>query len=298
MTSQQPNKASPPKVIAAMPAYNEEKYIGSVVLKARHYANEIIFLDDDSADYTADIARLAGAIVLQHTENKGYGAAIKSLLAEVKERKPDIFVLLNADSQHDPKDIPCLIEPTNKGFDLVIGPREGQKNNIPLYRRIGQKILLFSTHSLSGEKLSDSESGFRVFSRQAISVLEPDENGMAISAEVIADATKKGLKITEVPISVNYTRDSSTLNPIRHGLSVLTRILAMISERRPLFFFGLGGGIMVVLGLIAGARTLYIYSVQGTLPPGNTLLSVLLLTIGVLSIFTGIILYELTGRKR
>ena len=92
MTSQQPNKASPPKVIAAMPAYNEEKYIGSVVLKARHYANEIIFLDDDSADYTADIARLAGAIVLQHTENKGYGAAIKSLLAEVKERKPDIFV--------------------------------------------------------------------------------------------------------------------------------------------------------------------------------------------------------------
>ncbi len=298
MIAQQPNKASPPKVIAAMPAYNEEKYIGSVVLKARQYADEVIVLDDGSTDDTADVARLAGATVIQHTENKGYGAAIKSLLAEVKGKKPDILVLLDADAQHDPKDIPRLIEPTREGFDLVIGSRELQKNNIPLYRRIGQKVLLFSTHSLSGERLSDSESGFRVFSKQAISLLEPRENGMAISAEVIADAAKKGLKITEVPISINYTKDSSTLNPIKHGLGVLTRILAMISERRPLFFFGLGGGIMVAFGLIAGARTLYLYSVQGTLPPGNALLSVLLLTIGVFSIFTGIILYALTGRKR
>ncbi|MBA7554556.1 hypothetical protein ES705_47180 [subsurface metagenome] len=115
---------------------------------------------------------------------------------------------------------------------------------------------------------------------------------------MIADATEKGLKVTEVPISVIYTKDGSTLNPIRHGLGVLTRILAMISERRPLFFFGLGGSILVAFGLIAGVRTLYLFSNQGLLPPGNALLSVLFLTVGIFSIFTGIILHTLASRKR
>jgi len=120
---------------------------------------------------------------------------------------------------------------------------------------------------------------------------------MAVSAETIADAAEKGLKITEVPISIIYTKDGSTLNPIRHGLGVLARILAMISERRPLFFFGLGGSILAALGLIAGVMTLRVLSVGGSMPTGTALLSVLLLIIGVFSIFTGIILHTLAGRK-
>jgi hypothetical protein len=150
---------------------------------------------------------------------------------------------------------------------------------------------------LSRKKLSDSESGFRVFSRKALTVLELRENGMAVSAETIADAAEKGLKITELPISIVYTKDGSTLNPIRHGLGVLARILAMISERRPLFFFGLGGSILTALGLIGGVRTLHIVSVTGIMPAGTALLSVLLLTIGMFSIFTGIILHTLARRK-
>jgi len=282
-----------------MPAYNEERYIGSVILKARQYADEVIVLDDGSTDDTSEIAKLAGATVIRHEENKGYGAAIQSLLAEAKRKNPDILILLDADSQHNPDEIPSLIKPViSEGSDLVVGSRKQQKGKIPAYRRIGQRVLSYFSGILSREKLSDTESGFRVFSRKAIAVLEPRESGMAVSAEMIADAAEKGLKITEVPISIAYTEDGSTLNPIRHGLGVLTRIMAMISERRPLFFFGLGGGIMVVLGLIAGVRTLYLYSNQGILPPGNALLAVLLLTIGIFSIFTGIILHTLTSRKR
>jgi len=290
-------KPSQSKILVAMPAYNEEKYIGSVVLKAQQYADEVIVLDDGSTDDTSEIAKLAGATVIRHEKNKGYGAAIQSILAEAKRRTPDILVLLDADSQHNPKDIPLLIEPIWEGFDLVIGSRKLQRNHIPLYRRIGQKILLHSTHLLSGKKLSDSESGFRVFSKKAITSLELRETGMSISAETIAEATAKGLKITEVPISVTYTKDGSTLNPIRHGLGVLARILAMISERKPLVFFGLGGSIIIALGLIAGSRTLYLYSIHGVLPGGNALLSVLLLIIGTFSILTGIILHTLTRRK-
>jgi len=290
-------KPSQPRILVAIPAYNEERYIGSVILKAQQYADEVIVLDDGSIDGTSEIARLAGATVMRHEENKGYGAAIQSLLAEAKKKNPDILVLLDADSQHNPEDIPPLIEPILEGFDLVVGSREQQRVKIPAYRRIGQRVLSYLSGILSRKQLSDSESGFRVFSKKAITVLEPRENGMAVSAETIADAAEKGLKITEVPISIVYTKDGSTLNPIRHGLGVLARILAMISERRPLFFFGLGGSILATLGLIAGVMTLNILSAGGIMPTGTALLSVLLLTIGVFSIFTGIILHTLAGRK-
>ncbi len=291
------SQGSKPKIIAAIPAFNEEKYIGTVVLKTRQYAGEVIVVDDGSTDQTASVAKLAGATVIQHKQNKGYGASIQMLLAEAKKREPDILVLLDADSQHNPDEIPQLIKPISEGFDLVIGSRAQQSVNIPRYRRIGQRAISFFSAILSGKKLSDSESGFRVFSKKAVVSLEVRENGMSVSAETIADATRKGLKITESPISIRYTKDGSTLNPVVHGFEVLGRIIVMISERRPLFFFGLGGAILSVLGLVAGIRVLNIASGGGGVATGTALVSILLLIIGAFSIFTGIILNVLTKRK-
>lgn len=291
------SQKSSPKVMAAIPAFNEEKYIGSIVLKTRQYVDEVVVVDDGSTDQTANIAKLAGATVIQHKKNKGYGASIQALLAEAKKKDPAILVLLDADSQHDPDEIPQLIKPVSEGFDLVIGSREQQRANIPRYRRIGQKVISYFSRILSGKKLSDSESGFRVFSKKAIALLELRENGMAISAETISNATEKGLKITERPISIRYTKDGSTLHPVVHGFEVLGRIIAMISERRPLFFFGLGGTILGVLGFLAGIRVVNVASGGGGLATGTALVSVLLLIIGVFSVFTGIILNVLAKQK-
>lgn len=297
MNQSQSSRQKRTRVAAVIPAFNEEKYIGTVVLKARQYVDETIVVDDGSSDQTAKVARLAGATVIQHQQNKGYGASIQSLLAEAKKRDIGIAVLLDGDSQHNPDDIPRLIRPISEGFDLVIGSRALQSKNIPGYRRVGQKVIGGFSRVLSGENLSDSESGFRAFSRKALDSLELKENGMAISAETISRATEKKLKITETPISISYTEDGSTLNPVVHGVGVLGRIIAMISERRPLFFFGVGGTILVILGLLTGLRALSIVFGGGGALSGYALASALLLVIGVFSVFTGIILNTLIKRR-
>ena len=284
------------KIIVAMPAYNEAKYIGSMVLQTRHYADEVIVIDDGSRDQTTKIAELAGATVIRHERNEGKGVAIRSILAEASKRNADTLMLLDADSQHDPEEIPLFIRAVSEGFDLVIGSRRIGRNNIPPYRKVGQKVLSYLTGTLSKTKLSDTESGFRALSKKAISAMQLKESGFAIESEMISEATAKGLKIVEVPISAIYTKDGSTLNPIRHGFGNFNRIIVLISERRPLLFFSFGGGIFIVLGIVAGIVVVQTYYTSFVLAMGTALISMLLITLGILSIFTGIILSVLVKR--
>jgi len=294
---QTPDKRHKIGVLAGIAAYNEARYVGSIVLQSRQYVDEVIVVDDGSTDNTARVAELAGATVIRHAENRGKGAAIQSILAEAKKRNPDVLVLLDADAQHDPNEIPVLIKPVSDGFDLVIGSREAQKDKTPRYRRIGQKVIFRSSRLASKANVADSESGFRALSPKAIHDLELKATGFAIESEMITRAADKNLKITEVPISNIYTKDGSTLNPIRHGMDVLSRIIVMISQRRPLFFFGLAGGILLAIGLIIGFRVINIAATTGNLAVGSTILTTMFIIAGMLSIFTGIILHTLSRRK-
>ncbi|MFC2001329.1 glycosyltransferase family 2 protein [Chloroflexota bacterium] len=290
------NKISSPKTIIGMPAYNEAKYIGSIVLQVQQYADEVIVVDDGSTDRTSKVAELAGAIVVRHPANKGYGNAIRSILAKAKKQDADILVILDADSQHNPEEIPSLIKAIAEGSDVVIGSREMQSNIIPGYRRLGQKVLAKLTNIASRKKLSDTESGFRAYSRKAINMLELKEGGMAISSEIVSAAASKGLKVTEVPISVTYTKDGSTMNPISHGVGVLNRILVMISERRPLLVFGTCGTIFIFFGIVMGILVVQVLQDEQVLQVGSALISMLLITVGMLSISTGVILNVLARR--
>lgn len=280
-----------------MPAFNEEKYIGTLVLQARRYVDEVIVIDDGSTDDTVETAKLAGARVITHEKNRGYGAAIQSIFAEAKKLDPDVLVVLDADAQHSPKEIPNLVKPVLDGNDCVIGSRHEHTKKIPFYRRIGQRIITSSVKTLSEDDLTDTECGYRAFSRKAVQTLELRENGMAVSAETVAEASRKNLKVIQVPVSVTYGKDSSTHNPLAHGLSVFTRILTWISERRPLYFFGLGGLILITIGLGFGIRVVALFTDTRVLPPGNTLLAAALIVVGIFSIFTGLVLSALQPGK-
>jgi glycosyltransferase involved in cell wall biosynthesis len=295
--SRTPSKEHSISILAGICAYNEARYVGSIVLQARQYVDEVIVVDDGSRDNTAVVAQLAGAIVIVHAQNRGKGAAIQSILAEAKRRNPDVLVLLDADAQHDPNEIPVLAKPITEGFDLVIGSREAQKDRTPRYRRIGQKVIFRSSRLASKTNIVDSESGFRALSPKAIKKLDLKAKGFGIESEMITSAADKRLKITEVPISNIYTKDGSTLHPIRHGIDVLSRIVIMISQRRPLFFFGLAGGILLVIGLIIGIRVINIAANTGELALGSTILTTMFIIAGILTIFTGIILNALGRRK-
>ncbi len=285
------------RVLAGIAAYNEARYVGSIVLQARQYVDEVIVVDDGSTDNTVTVAELAGATVIRHAGNRGKGAAIQTILAEAKKRNPDVLVLLDADAQHDPNEIPVLTKPISEGSDLVIGSREAQKDKTPKYRRLGQKVIFRSSRLASKTNISDTESGFRALSSNAIKRLDLKAKGFGIESEMITSAADKKLKITEVPISNIYTKDGSTLHPIRHGIDVLGRIIIMISQRRPLFFFGLAGAILLVIGLIFGIRVINIAAATGDLAVGSTILTTMFIIAGILTIFTGIILNALGRRK-
>lgn len=218
-----------PKIIVALPAYNEANYITNVIIGVSEHADEVIVVDDGSTDDTARLARDAGATVVSHGSNRGYGAAIQSLLSESRTRSFDALVIIDADTQHNPGEIPLLIAPIVAGYDIAIGSR--RRADVPAFRYVGGRILSIFTHLLSEENVADSQSGFRAYSKRAVSVLRPKEKGMAISSEIIWEAAKNRLRIIEVPISIRYTADSSTHNPIAQGFYTLYRVIVMILRR-------------------------------------------------------------------
>jgi glycosyltransferase involved in cell wall biosynthesis len=280
-----------PKIIAAIPCFNEERCIGSVVLKTKKFVSSVVVIDDGSGDATAEVAAEAGATVCKHDRNRGYGAAVRNALSKGRELGADVLVILDGDGQHDPGDIPRLIKPLLDGeADVVVGSRFLQKGKKPpFYRRLGQRVLTSITNLGSGQKLSDSQSGFRAYSGKALKELNLAENGMSVSSEMQFAISKAGLKLAEVPIDVSYTGKAKR-NPLGHGIGVLSRVFVLFSLRQPLLLFGLPGLAFLAAGLVIGARVLSIYSKIHELAVGNALGAVLLCLAGLLALFAALML--------
>lgn len=240
-----------PRIIAAIPAFNEEKLISEVVRRARKYVDWVIVVDDGSTDRTAAVAGEAGAGIIRHKLNRGKGCAVNTAFSVARHLDADILVLLDGDLQHDPDEIPLLVEALQRErADIIVGSRFLNGNKIPKYRRLGQEVLNIATNLGSGVKLSDTQCGFRAFSRKAINSMSFAETGLAVESEMQFLAQEKGLIIAEVPITTNYSNGVKR-NPVTHGFGVLFRVLRLICRKKPLLVYGSVAFMVCILILIS-----------------------------------------------
>lgn len=284
-------------IIAALPAYNEEIAIGSVVLRAKHHADRVVVIDDGSSDATALVAELAGADVVRHESNKGYGGSLQSCFNMAKELDCDVLVILDADGQHNPDDIPSLIVPILDGeADISIGSRfvncEDVSSDIPAYRKVGMKILDTATNAGSGISVSDSQSGFRAYSKKAIHAIKINNIGMSAGSEILMQTKANDLTIAEVPIGCRYdVEKASSEHPLKHGVRVLMSIIGYVGKSHPLTFFGIPGLIALCAGVGLGWWVVDVYTIKHQFAIGSALITVLLVLGGIFSIFAGMMMY-------
>ncbi|MGB3883842.1 MAG: glycosyltransferase family 2 protein [Candidatus Methanoculleus thermohydrogenotrophicum] len=285
------------RTLVAMPAYNEEAAIAKTVLGAGRHADAVLVVDDGSTDATAAIAEALGAIVVRHGTNRGYGGALQSIFATARRLGAGELVIIDADGQHNPAEIPDLLAGIRRGNDVVIGSRfvGGNGEGIPAYRKVGMKVLdVVTAFAGNGLSITDSQSGFRAYGRRAIEAIHPSGEGMSAGSEILVQASDHHLKVAEVPIRVRYDIEgTSSENPVSHGVSVLMSIVRVISLRRPLVFFGMPGLLFTALGLGAEFFTFSRYHRTGQFHYVIFTGGFAALILGLLLVTSGLILYSL-----
>ena len=283
------------KTVIGIPAYNEGKNIASILLRLKNISEHIIVCDDGSSDLTSEIAEKLGAIVVTHTKNLGYGAAIKTIFLKAQEINADALVTFDADGQHRIEDIDKILVPIkNNKADIVIGSRFlNDEQKISKYRKIGIKTITELTNITSGTKITDSQSGFRGYNRKTLENIKLTESGMGISTEILIKAKKSNFKIIEVPIIVSYEGETSTHNSIIHGSSVIISTLKYVAMERPLTFYGIPGLVFLIIGVSFGLWAIQIFTNEGVLITNITLISMGGVILGTVMMITATILYSI-----
>ena len=222
------------KVYIIVPIYNEETVIGEVLSGVRKagYRN-IIVVDDGSSDKSyAAASSIPEVIVLRHKLNRGKGAAIKTGVLAAQYCGAEVLVTIDGDGQHDPHDIEKMIEPIIKdGFDVVLGTRMRGGTEMPLIKILANKIGNYCTMLLYGMLVSDSQSGFRAYSRFAARTIDTKADKYEYDSKVIREINANRLKYVEVPIAVRYTQYSMTKKHRQGFVNGLRTLVRMVWDK-------------------------------------------------------------------
>jgi UDP-N-acetylglucosamine---dolichyl-phosphate N-acetylglucosaminyltransferase len=198
-------------VYVVIPAYNESQVISDVIKETQAAGDySIIVVDDGSKDTTYDdVATCRGVIALRHKINRGKGAATKTGIVAANRLGAEIIVTMDGDGQHDPSDIKALVQPIINGkCDVVLGTRPKRNGDMPFIKIIANNIGNLITWILYGIHVSDSQSGFRAYSRYAANIIDTKADKYEYDSKVIREINNNRLKYLEVSIKVRYTEYS------------------------------------------------------------------------------------------
>ena len=267
----------------------------------KEYADTVVVIDDGSSDKTSRIAKLAGATVITMPENGGKAKAMLAGFAYAKKLGAAATVMMDGDGQHRPEDIPRVAAPVLAGVaDLVVGSRfmdsaDASEEGIQGYRKFGQKVLNTATNVSAGARCSDSQSGFRALSLRALGHCDFTSEGYGIESDMLAHFAGCDLRITEVPITVAYdVPNMHKMNPVKHGLSVLSGIVQLFTVKHPLICFGVPGAVFVAVGVWLAIMAFNVVAHTGVWATTNTLLSAMMIIMGMLLWSVALILYSIS----
>ncbi len=212
------NEASRASVGAIIPAYFEEKHIGDVVRGTRAQLDHVLVVDDGSTDGTADRSREAGAEVIVHPQNRGKGVTIQTGMRHWFERGLEYVLILDGDGQHLPEEIVRFLRASSGGAKLFIGTRMNDVSSMPLLRRLVNRYMSSRISRLCGQKIPDTQCGFRMLHRDLIPDLLNGADRFDYETEMLIVASRKGCRIESVPITTVYSDEVSSIHPVRDTL--------------------------------------------------------------------------------
>ena len=284
------------KIVVTIPAYNEEKTIGSLINKIHevmgneNYDYKVMVVDDGSKDKTAEVAKLANAVVYSHPKNYGLADTFRTETEKALKLGADVIVHIDADIQYKPEEIPLLLKEIKNGYDLVLGSRfKGKIEYMPMIKKLGNKAFSRVVSNITGIKISDSQTGFRAFTKDVAEKIKITSNHTYTQEQIIR-AVKYKFKIKEVPIYFAKRNDKSRLmsNPFKYAISAWITLIRTYRDYEPLKFFGLTGTSIFSIGLLIGIYLVYLHLTSGIVGHfALMMLDILILSIGLQIIIFG-----------
>lgn len=221
------------KVCVVLPSYNEEKNIASVIKGIPKDNIDVVVVDDGSVDKTYQLAEENGAFVIKHSKKMGKGAALKNGLAWAMDEGYDYIITMDADGQHDPKEILLFIKEAEKDevIGIVVGNRLLHPQNMPKIRLYTNIVMSYLVSILCKQKIPDTQCGYKLIKKEVLKKISLHARKFEIESELLIKAAKAGFKISSVPIASIYAQETSNINPAGDTLRFIKFIIKTVVRK-------------------------------------------------------------------